>query len=421
MAEALGALPIPKLIIDLVAGPWCARIPLWANPVLLGPGDKGLEKRSNLQISELTSEHLIDLGELLRSRTEIEDLTTHQIRWMGGLWLSYGRSGCPLKAIPCQLLEQYRFTENLQAKLKDILVRSVATIAEKLPAAWIEAGQGNDNSTIQEVEEKLLSALGWELRNTKYSLAKVTVKAATLLQLNAIAPPQQALLQQYASLINEDCTARHVTKMLSRLWSRPCEGRALEPFWLLALNGVATAARMDKLLGQPCGCNERIEPDLKHLFFECRILKRLLDSVNAQFQGSWSIPQQVQHHHIWLATRPHSQLHQGIWDLVVIFLIRAFDNARANWVDRVKKHQNNAPVPTRSSRTAGSAHRPAMAPGVEMIESVGSVCLTEFWSYLSEFISLNTLPTSWLDAVPSDHPFIQPDLETRIWRISRLE
>jgi len=220
MAEALGALPIPKLIIDLVAGPWCARIPLWANPVLLGPGDKGLEKRSNLQISELTSEHLIDLGELLRSRTEIEDLTTHQIRWMGGLWLSYGRSGCPLKAIPCQLLEQYRFTENLQAKLKDILVRSVATIAEKLPAAWIEAGQGNDNSTIQEVEEKLLSALGWELRNKKYSLAKVTVKAATLLQLNAIAPPQQALLQQYASLINEDCTRDYGAGLVkAELWS----------------------------------------------------------------------------------------------------------------------------------------------------------------------------------------------------------
>jgi hypothetical protein len=109
-------------------------------------------------------------------------------------------------------------------------------------------------------------------------------------------------------------------------------------------------------------------------------------------------------------------LHQGIWDIVVVYLITAFDKARRNWTDRVLQLTGNSQQPRRSSR-----HRSAMAPGPEMVESVGRVVVTEFWSGLAEYVALGTLPAQWLSVVALDHPFIRPDPERRAWIISHLE
>ena len=56
-----------------------------------------------------------------------------------------------------------------------------------------------------------------------------------------------------------------------------------------------------------------------------------------------------------------------------------------------------------------------------MIDSVSQVVVSEFWGGLSEFISLNTLPSFWLEQVPLDHPFIRPDPERRIWVLSHSD
>ena len=123
------------------------------------------------------------------------------------------------------------------------------------------------------------------------------------------------------------------------------------------LNGIPTQERMPELAGTQCGCHECIGPDRVHLYFQCPILQPLLTSVANQFHGVWVLPSPLQQQHIWLAIKPHPQLHQRIWDIVVVYLIYAFDKARRNWTDRVLKLQRGQSAPTRSSRTSGSRTR----------------------------------------------------------------
>ena len=99
-----------------------------------------------------------------------------------------------------------------------------------------------------------------------------------------------------------------------------------------------------------------------------------------------------------------------------MYLISAFDKARRNWTDRSLQQGGGSQQPRRSSR-----HRPAMAPGPEMVESVGRVVLTEFWSGLAEYVALGALQAQWLSVVALNHPFIRPDPERRAWVISHVE
>jgi hypothetical protein len=48
-----------------------------------------------------------------------------------------------------------------------------------------------------------------------------------------------------------------------------------------------------------------------------------------------------------MGIRPHPRLHQGIWDIVAVKLLAAFEAGRRNWVDRVLKLQNTAAPATR--------------------------------------------------------------------------
>ena len=116
--------------------------------------------------------------------------------------------------------------------------------------------------------------------------------------------------------------------------------------------------------------------------------------------------------------KPHPQLHQGIWDIVAVYLVHSFERARKNWTDRVLKFERGQPIPRRSSRTTGSRHRPPTAPGAHMISSVSTVILSDFWGGLTEFLSLHPLPDSWFERVPLDHPIIRPDPERRTWVLS---
>ena len=136
-----------------------------------------------------------------------------------------------------------------------------------------------------------------------------------------------------------------------------------------------------------------------------------------------------------MGIRPHPRLHQGIWDIVAVKLLAAFEAGRRNWVDRVLKLQNTATPATRgrggrggrgrgrgrSSRTTGSIHRPHMAPGPAMIASVSQVVLTEFWAGLTEIAALGALPAAWLTAVPVNHPFLHPDITQTNWVVSAYE
>ena len=417
MAAALATLPRPQIFATLPPGPWCAHVPLWSNPLLLEAQSLPLE-RSSLDITLLAGRGLTTLGDLLRTRMELESMNSLEFSHVWHSLTFAGRpEGCPLNAIPPGVFRVLRTRD----AVRGLLDKVVMEVYERLPAGWFDAAQSPGSSSTAAAEELILSSLGWQLQQRKFLLGSVTVKAGTLLQLQRKPLVHLPKLVEFAALISSETPVSQVQKMLSRMWSRPCEGRILAPLWILVLNGIPSAERLDCLTTQQCGCGAHVGPNRVHLYHECPILQPLLESIAAQFSEEWAVISPLQRHHLWLAVKPHPNLHQGIWDFVILYLIFAFDNARRNWTDRVLKHAQNRGQPSRSSRTAGSGHRPAMAAGSAMVASVSKVVQTEFQAGLADLIALNTLPKEWLNSVPLDHPFIRPDSERQIWQISLLE
>lgn len=430
MATALKQLPRPKILAYMLPGPWCSNIPLWSNPLLQDWYGVPLERTvstpvgrpedSGYQIQKLNGRRIATLGDLLNARLEVESLSSTQYEnsWHG---LQYpGRPvGYPLDTLPHGIFRSRRNKEAVAALL-DV---AIGEIAEILPDGWIDAAQHPGSASIADTEDLIISSMGWSLHNRKQLLPAFSVKLGRLLQL--LPPREQPHLpkiQAFAALISSDTPVQAVKRMLSRIWSLPCDGHALAPLWHLVLNGIPSAERMDSLAATPCGCQTVVGPTRVHLYHECPILRPLLQSIQKQFQGEWaSPPVSLQRHHLWLAIKPQKEIYQPIWDIVVVYFIKACDSARRNWTDRALKAQNRRGLPRTSSRAAGSRHRPAMTPGPEMVSAVSAIALTEFWGGLAEFIAIQTLPSQWLPKLPLDHPFIHPDPEKRIWVLSRLE
>ena len=415
LASALGTLPKPTLQGILPAGPWCASIPLWSNPLMLDSAGFAME-RGETDLQLVMGAEMSTLGDLVRSRAELEQLGPQGLLLnIHNLLYPYRPASCPLSAIPYRIFRCFRRHEDIQR----ILDLAIIEVTRHVPAAWIQAAQESDQSP-EAAEDILLSGIGWKLDDKTYTLSSLTVKAGTLLQKPRGQGPHFLEIQKFANLVPGNTPPSEVQQMLARLWKLPCDGRVLASMWRLVLNGIPSAERISTWESKKCGCDGCTGPGRGHLYFDCPILQPLLESVTQQFLGDWALPQALEKKHIWLAVKPHPQLHQRIWDIVAVYLVHSFDDARKNWTDRALKFERGQSRPQRSSRTNGSRHRPPTAPGVQMISSVSTVILSEFWGGLTEFLSLHTLPSSWLEKVPLDHPFIRPDPERRTWVLSQI-
>ena len=276
--------------------------------------------------------------------------------------------------------------------------------------------------------------MGWKIGRRTLTLASFKVKFGTILQLASRPAPQESLMSTFSMLVSPttEPSPGGVQRMLSRMWSRPCDGRSLEVLWRL-VNGVPTADRLPLLQSRQCGCGLAIGPTRIHVYHQCAIIQPAWLAVQHQLCDEYAIPAPgvLQRRHIWMGIRPHPRLHQGIWDIVAIKLLTACEAGRKNWFDRVLKLQRASDVAARgrgrgrgrgrSSRTTGSIHRPAMAPGPAMIASVSQVVLAEFWAGLTDIASLGVLPPAWLAVVPVNHPFLHPDDTRSHWVVSYYE
>ena len=100
MVPALAALPPPQCNPELQPGPWCAKLPLWSNPLLLEFTSLALE-RSPLDVSLLASPDITTLEDLLNTRKEIERMSDHDfICSLERLRYAGRPAGWPLAAIP---------------------------------------------------------------------------------------------------------------------------------------------------------------------------------------------------------------------------------------------------------------------------------------------------------------------------------
>ena len=468
MYTALRALPRPSIVAAVPAGPWCADISLWSNPLLLDSGFIPLEhSHACPNLGLLACPALINLGDLLRLRLELETWSPGQYEQRREFLKFSGQHGIisPISTIVARKCRSF-------AEIKSYIDVAIAHVTSLLPEGWLEAAQAiplslpsaaavaappvtlydghlvemagasttaaalaESASNSDAATQLILSCLGWKIGRRSTTLASFQVKMGTILQLTSRTPPQLAKLSAFSVLVTPTAepNPRSVQRMLSRMWSRPCDARSTEVLWRLVLNGVPTADRLPIIQSKQCGCGLALGPTRIHLYHQCAIVQPAWLSVQQQLCGDFTIlaPGLLQRRHIWMGIKPHPRLHQGIWDVVAIQLLAAFDSGRKNWFDRTLKLQRaaeNSPRGRgrgrgrgRSSRTTGSIHRPPMAPGPEMIASVSQVVLAEFWAGISEVATLGLLPPAWLAVVPATHPFLHPNATGTAWKVSIVE
>ncbi|KAG7671139.1 hypothetical protein KSW81_003279 [Nannochloris sp. 'desiccata'] len=413
LCSALRALPRPSIVAPVPAGPWCAALPLWSNPLLLDNGAVALEHSQRCpNLGTIACPAIITFGDLLRLRLDLETWAPGQYEQRRQFLKFPGQHGI-LSPISPHVAATTRSLSDLKLYV-DVAIHHVCTL---LPEGWLEAAQGTplqpittvtppvvlyDGSTVEmagasttaaaiaeasstsaAAAEMLISCMGWRIGRRTINLASFQVKVGTILQLASRPAPQVAPMSSFSS--------------------------------------------------RQCGCGLAIGPTRIHLYHQCAIVQPTWLAVQQQLCDDFSIPTPglLQRRHIWMGIRPHPRLHQGIWDIVAIKLLAACESGRKNWFDRVLKLQHATVSAARrrgggrgrarSSRTTGSIHRPPMAPGPAMIASVSQVVLAEFWSGLTEIASLGVLPPAWLQVVPLNHPFLHPDSTRSHWVVSSYE
>ena len=235
-ASALGTLPKPNLQKELIPGPWCAHTPLWGNPLMLDSAGQAMEDGDN-DLMTVKGAEMSTLGDLARSRLELGLLGD------SGLLLNifnlkhpYRPAGTPLSAIPFRVFRLFRQYVDIQ----NILDLAIGEVVRHVPNTWIQAAQEIDDTSPEAAEDLLLSALGWKVDDTEFTLSSLTVKAGTLLQKPLGNGPHVLKLQQFAALLSSNTPPSEVQQMLARLWKLPCDGRVMSSMWRFVLNFMAT-------------------------------------------------------------------------------------------------------------------------------------------------------------------------------------
>ncbi|PRW05685.1 Transposon TX1 uncharacterized 149 kDa [Chlorella sorokiniana] len=114
-----------------------------------------------------------------------------------------------------------------------------------------------------------------------------------------------------------DGSGQEVAALLQRLWRLRCDNGLKEPFWLLAHNGLPTAARLQS----SCKCGAAAPGDRLHHYWACPVAAAVLSSIAAAAGGS------IPRHAIWLCRAP-AGIYAGVWDLVCLAAVAAMDHGR---------------------------------------------------------------------------------------------
>ena len=161
--------------------------------------------------------------------------------------------------------------------------------------------------------------------------------------------------------------------LLQRLWRLRCDNGLKEPFWLLAHNGLPTAARLQS----SCKCGAAAPGDRLHHYWACPVAAAVLSSIAAAAGGS------IPRHAIWLCRAP-AGIYAGVWDLVCLAAVAAMDHGRRTLYALSTGPPPEAPLSAIAGRSARA----------------------RFWSNLADFIAFDCAPLSWRDHCPTGHPFI---------------
>jgi exonuclease III len=401
----LGVQALPQLEVvaegGLQPGAWCLDAPLWGNPVLrcaLG----ALERHPSVGL--LAAARVGTVGRALRARHLVHQWATRDFHREAIALFGYeGRH---------VLGERHEVLAQL-----DELATSV------LPTAWVQqcqqarpaeqaVPQAGEAERALQAAGHIAARLGWRHGESATALPDYSVRLGTALQLLHRQPQPQLrdgqevlpstalqLLAAFAQEAGPGQTVAAVQQMLRRVWALRWDNKKKEVLWLLALNGLPTAARLHKPT-QRCGCDEAVGAGRGHVYADCRAASHVRAAVAGQLTGEWSLGAgHLQRQHVWLAQRPVPTLHQGVWDVVCLAALNAMDSARVLMWERQRQNQGQ--------------------PGEALADAAGRQAVARFWALLADFCGLGMAPRRWRDRVPSGHPFLHWVPAENKWRVNR--
>ena len=373
-------------------GPWAANAPLWCNPFLSSGGGngrrlqwKGLEAAFP-EVAQLGTINTV--GEALAAYTDIHGVAQREV-YLATIWPFWLKSHDLLRD---------------QQVAQSILSRLVAAI----PTAWKQAAMPTDGQVASrtqqqlrlmqtpEIASMLMSRLGWELSNGKVcTMQDISVKQCTDLQQPAQVQGDvrrkfvAAILQ--ASGRPESQEAHDLFhKFMQKVWKLKWDNKRKEILWRLVHNGLPTAARMGGRVDMPCACGVSV-PDWSHHFWDCPVAQAVRQVVQGMMpQGTT----QLQPCHILLGCRPHTAIHSGVWQVVVLAAMSAMEKGRMLLTTWLLKQSRGEVMPQH------------VCTQQQRVQVAAKVAVATFWDMLQDFASLRLYPPAWLQQVGFHHPFL---------------
>jgi hypothetical protein len=345
-------------------GPWCWAAPLWGNPFFISAEyPDGIDH----EFFDFAAAGISTLGELLHLRqalTAVHSQAAYRMVWFA------------------QLRGAYAFVE------RHVAAERVALLVDALPPGWVSAAQsaadqlaagGVQPPAQPDALAAMIPCLAWR---RSAAAAPLTLRTFRVREGTALltAPLRRRRLQSYftpfavgAAGAAHDGSGQEVAALLQRLWRLRCDNGLKEPFWLLAHNGLPTAARLQS----SCKCGAAAPGDRLHHYWACPVAAAVLSSIAAAAGGS------IPRHAIWLCRAP-AGIYAGVWDLVCLAAVAAMDHGRRTLYALSTGPPPEAPLSAIAGRSARA----------------------RFWSNLADFIAFDCAPLSWRDHCPTGHPFI---------------
>jgi hypothetical protein len=242
--------------------------------------------------------------------------------------------------------------------------------------------------------------LGWRRANGKcVRLQKVTVKLLTEFQ---VAGTGQALAAKQLAFMGMACLhlpplqqAQHaeLSHMLNAAWALRWDNNRKEILWRLMLDALPTAERMHHAQEQ-CACGADC-PGRLHHYWECPVAQAVVKVLHDQLALN-GVQVAVCRPHVWLARRPCSRLHAGVWLVAALAALLAMDKGRKLlfvWAQQL------AQQPPLSQQHVMEQHQ-------HHIVLASKLAVATFWDMLHDFVGMGDCRPEWEGKVGAGHPFL---------------
>jgi hypothetical protein len=447
----------------LQAGPWCATVTLWDNPLL------EMERRRHLGAAveplNVLCRRLMSVPGLATVRDAVTLYRTVQARCVPHFYS--GRPEAYRQEVWCPLLCRNKATAMMDQGIRDLLdchlaVEEVTQLVSHIPRTWYEEAErtlettGRDWERLQqEATRQLHTRLGWKIAapdgHRTFSLFTLSVKDATDLQLQPFYNERLAAMQSFIQLAGPSaCTVGQLKKLLTMIWQLKWENHRKELYWRLVCDGFP------KYRAQECACGQTPACYRSHVFWECPIAEAVRTAIR-EGRPPADAGEQLERKHVWLMQTPRG-IHSGVWVVVCLAALqamlygrtRAFGirkaqlKALSSWQQdqaaRQQAAQQQARVqrqdelqdaswravgvnpPPRPSPPAPVPQPPPPPPLVyprqELLSRAGAIAVGQFWSLLADFVALQKLPAA-VDhpmrvVITATHPFIAQNADGRV-------